>query len=72
MQNSEKGLQTGINASQRCQECQKQKCRSMSREIKLCSCLKGGKVLLWNQVRSRMEACYSELILCKYPKSVLA
>ena len=24
---------------------------------------KGGKVLLWNQVNSRMEACYSELIL---------
>ena len=27
---------------------------------------KGGKVLLWNQVKFRMEACYSELILtCK-------
>ena len=26
---------------------------------------KGGKVLLWNQVKSRMEACYSELMLCK-------
>ena len=24
---------------------------------------KGGKVLLWNQVKSRMEACYSELVL---------
>jgi hypothetical protein len=24
---------------------------------------KGGKVLLWNQVKSKMEACYSELIL---------
>ena len=24
---------------------------------------KGGKVLLWNQVKSRLEACYSELIL---------
>ena len=24
---------------------------------------KGGKVLLWTQVTSRMEACYSELIL---------
>ena len=24
---------------------------------------KGGKVLLWNQVKSRIEACYSELIL---------
>ena len=24
---------------------------------------KGWKVLLWNQVKSRMEACYSELIL---------
>jgi hypothetical protein len=24
---------------------------------------KGGKVLLWNQVKSRMEAYYSELIL---------
>ena len=23
----------------------------------------GVKVLLWNQVKSRMEACYSELIL---------
>ena len=22
-----------------------------------------GKVLLWNQIKSRMEACYSELIL---------
>ena len=27
---------------------------------------KGGKVLLWNQVKSRMEACYSELILRVY------
>ena len=26
---------------------------------------KGGKVLLWNQVKSRMEACYSELILVR-------
>jgi hypothetical protein len=24
---------------------------------------KGGKVLLWNQVKSRMETCYSELVL---------
>jgi hypothetical protein len=24
---------------------------------------KGKKVLLWNQVKSRMEACYSEFIL---------
>ena len=24
---------------------------------------KGRKVLLWNQVKSRMEACYSELVL---------
>jgi hypothetical protein len=24
---------------------------------------KGGKVLLWNKVESRMEACYSELVL---------
>ena len=24
---------------------------------------KGGKVLLWNQVKSRKEACYSELVL---------
>ena len=24
---------------------------------------KGGKVLLWNQIKSRMEACYSELVL---------
>ena len=24
---------------------------------------KGGKVLLWNQVKYRMEACYSELVL---------
>ena len=23
---------------------------------------KGGKVLVWNQVKSRMEACYSKLI----------
>ena len=30
---------------------------------------KGRKVLLWNQVKSRMEACYSELILApKTPK----
>ena len=27
---------------------------------------KGRKVLLWNQVKSRMEACYSELILTAY------
>ena len=26
---------------------------------------KGGKVLIWNQVKSRMEACYSELVLIK-------
>ena len=26
---------------------------------------KGGKVLLWNQVKSRIGACYSELILVK-------
>ena len=24
---------------------------------------KGGKLLLWNQIKSRMEACYSELVL---------
>jgi hypothetical protein len=24
------------------------------------------KVLLWNQVKSRMEACYSELVLVLY------
>ena len=24
---------------------------------------KGGKVLLWNQVKSIIEACYSELVL---------
>ena len=24
---------------------------------------KGRKVLLWNQVKSKMEACYSELVL---------
>ena len=24
---------------------------------------KGGKVLLWNQVKSKMKACYSELVL---------
>ena len=24
---------------------------------------KGGKVLLWNQVKSKMEACYSDLVL---------
>ena len=28
---------------------------------------KVGKVLLWNQVKSRMEACYSELILVSHP-----
>jgi hypothetical protein len=28
---------------------------------------KGGKVILWNQVKSRMEACYSELILACTP-----
>ena len=28
---------------------------------------KGGKVLLWYQVKSRMEACYSEhFALCRY------
>ena len=27
---------------------------------------KGRKVLLWNQIKSRMEACYSELILPIY------
>ena len=27
---------------------------------------KGRKVLLWDQVKSRMEACYSELILRLY------
>ena len=26
---------------------------------------KGRKVLLWNQVKSRMEACYSELVLAR-------
>ena len=24
---------------------------------------KGGKVLLWNKVKSRIEACYTELVL---------
>ena len=24
---------------------------------------KGGRVLLWNQVKSKMEACYSELVI---------
>ena len=24
---------------------------------------KGGKVSLWNQIKSKMEACYSELVL---------
>ena len=28
---------------------------------------KGGKVLLWNQVKSRMEACYTELTLALIP-----
>ena len=28
---------------------------------------KGRKILLWNQVKSRMEACYSELILVWIP-----
>jgi hypothetical protein len=27
---------------------------------------KGGKLLLWNQVKSRMEACYPERILSAY------
>ena len=27
---------------------------------------KGGKVLLWNQVKSRMEVCYSGLVLRAY------
>ena len=27
---------------------------------------KGGIVLLWNQVKSRMEACYSELVLASF------
>ena len=27
---------------------------------------KSGKVLLWNQVKARMEACYSELVLVIY------
>ena len=27
---------------------------------------KGGKVLLWNQVKSRMEASYSELVLTNF------
>ena len=27
---------------------------------------KGGKVLLWNQAKSRMEACYSELVLANF------
>ena len=26
---------------------------------------KSGKILLWNQVKFRMEACYSELVLAK-------
>ena len=24
---------------------------------------KGGKVIIWNQVKSKIEACYSELVL---------
>ena len=32
---------------------------------------KGGKVLLWNQVKSRMEACYSELILVMLEKTLI-
>ena len=32
---------------------------------------KGGKVLLWNQVKSRMEACYSELILPTAPRILI-
>ena len=27
---------------------------------------KGGKVLLWKQVKSRMDACYSELVLINH------
>ena len=30
---------------------------------KLFQSQKGGKILLWNQVKSRMEACYSKLVL---------
>ena len=33
---------------------------------------KGGKVLLWNQVKSRMEACYSELVLVTFLSSGLS
>ena len=29
---------------------------------------KGRKVLLWNQVKCRMEACYSEMILVPYSR----
>ena len=32
---------------------------------------KNGKVLLWNQVKSRMEACYSELILPTAPRILI-
>ena len=34
-------------------------------QLKQLQILKGRKVLLWNQVKSRMEACYSELVLEK-------
>ena len=31
---------------------------------------KGKKVLLWNLVKSRMEACYSELVLANASKKI--
>ena len=33
---------------------------------------KGGKVLLWNQVKSRMKACYSELVLATMGETELS
>ena len=33
---------------------------------------KSEKILLWNQVKSRMEACYSELILVVHIRSYLS
>ena len=46
-------------------------------EIRYSSCQQqfgiqnGGKVLLWNQVKYRMEACYSELVLSTIIKLIL-
>ena len=40
-----------------------QLCSNFVKQLFRIQIQKGGKVLLWNQVKSRMETCYSELIL---------